>query len=186
MPEDVSLFSLVDWSPLHLVLPLVIAQRIGELRVARRNQKKLVERGAVEVGSGHYPAIVALHSLWFVAMIAEIIVLSRVINPFWIGLLLIFLCAQGLRYWTIRTLGERWTTRVYVIPGEKPVTGGPFRYLRHPNYVAVVTELLVLPLIFSCYVTAVAFSLVNAVLLTIRIRTEERAWNDYAESKQHT
>ena len=183
MPEEISLFSLVRWSPLHLLLPLVIVQRIGELRIARRNQKKLMGRGAVEVGSGHYPAIVALHTLWFVAMAAEIVILSRAINPFWIGLLLILLSAQALRYWTIRTLGERWTTRVYVVPGEKPVTGGPFRYLRHPNYVAVVTELLVLPLMFSCYVTAVAFSLVNSALLIIRIRTEERAWNEYARTR---
>ncbi len=176
MPEEISLLSLVQWSPLYLLVPLVILQRLWELRIAKRNQKQLTKQGAVEVGRDHYPAIVTLHTLWFVAMIAEIVLLLRPINPFWIGLLIIFLGAQALRYWTIRTLGKRWTTRVFVLPGEKPVTAGPFRYLRHPNYLAVVTELLVLPLLFSCYITAITFSIVNGVLLTIRIRTEEKAW----------
>ncbi len=180
MPDDVSLFSLVRWSPLHLLIPLVILQRLWELRIAKRNEKGLRRRGAIEFGRNHYPAIVTLHTLWFVAVIAEIILLSRPANPFWPGLVAIFLAAQWLRYTTIRTLGGRWTTRILVLPDEKPVTAGPFRYLRHPNYTAVITEILVFPLIFSCYITAITFSLVNAVLLTIRIRAEERAWRETA------
>ena len=183
MPDETSLFSLVHWSPLHLLIPLVILQRIWELRIAKRNQKQLAQKGAVEVGRGHYPAIVTMHTLWFVSMIAEIMFLLRPISPFWIGLLIIFLGAQGLRYWTIRTLGNRWTTRVFVLPGEKPVTSGPFRYLRHPNYLAVVTEFLVLPLLFGCYVTAITFSVVNGILLSIRIRAEEKAWKEIMNSE---
>lgn len=182
MPDDVSLFSLIRWSPLHLLIPLVVIQRIMELRIARRNERQLRDRGAVEYGRDHYPAIVALHTLWFVAMIAEIVILSRPINPFWIGLLAIFLGAQGLRYLTIKALGGRWTTRILVLPGEKPVRTGPYKYLRHPNYLAVVTEILVLPLLFSCYITAITFSLINAILLAIRIRTEEQAWKSAGSS----
>lgn len=185
MPDDVTLWSLIRWSPLHALIPLVIVQRIWELRIAKRNQARLKAAGAVEFGSAHYPAIVALHTLWFVSIIAEIYFLSRPVNPFWIGLLVAFLAAQGLRYWTIRTLGERWTTRVFVLPGERPVTGGPFRYLSHPNYLAVVAELLVFPLLFSCYITAVTFSLVNAIVLTVRIRTERRAWLELGAEEAH-
>lgn len=176
MPEDVSIFELIKWSPLHLLLVLAIVQRLSELRVSKRNDRKLREKGAIEFGKDHYPAIVALHTLWFVVMIAEIVVLSRPVNPFWPVLVPIWFAAQGLRYWTLRTLGDRWTTRVLVLQGETPITGGPFKYIRHPNYLAVIVEILVLPLIFSCYITAVTFSLVNAILLTIRIRTEGRAW----------
>ena len=181
MPEETTIFSLILWSLLHLLIPLAILQRLSELRIAKRNETALRKRGAVEYGRDHYPAIVTMHTFWFIVMIAEIIILSRPVNPFWQVLLPVWLGAQGLRYWTLRTLGERWTTRVLVIPGEKPVTGGPFRYLRHPNYLAVVVEILVLPLIFSCYVTAITFSLVNAVMLRIRIRTEERGWREVAQ-----
>ena len=183
MPEQITLFSLIKWSPLHILIPLAILQRISELRVAKRNERGLRERGAIEFGKDHYPAIVTMHTLWFIFMIAEIIILSRPINPFWPVLLPIWLGAQGLRYWTLRTLGTRWTTRVFVVPGETPVTGGPFRYLRHPNYLAVVIEILVLPLIFSCYITAITFSLINGLLLWIRIRAEERGWREVGRGK---
>ncbi|MGE3801147.1 MAG: isoprenylcysteine carboxyl methyltransferase family protein [Candidatus Kapaibacterium sp.] len=182
MPENVTLLSLIQWSPLQILILLTILQRIAELRTAKRNERGLRGRGAVEFGRDHYPAIVTMHTFWFIVMIAEIVLLSRPVNPFWPVLLPIWLGAQGLRYWTLRTLGERWTTRVLVVPGEKPVTGGPFNYLRHPNYLAVVVEILLLPLIFSCYITAIVFSLINAVLLWIRIRAEERGWREVGGS----
>jgi methyltransferase len=173
--QQYSFFDLVDWSPLHLLIPLVIVQRLWELRLARRHQRALQARGAVEVGAEGYPQIVTLHVLWFVGMVLEIFFLSRQINSFWPIPLALFLLAQGLRIWTIRTLGERWTTRVLVLPKTPPVTGGPFRFLRHPNYTAVAVELLVFPLIFSCYVTAFTVSIINAFLLRKRIRIEEKA-----------
>jgi methyltransferase len=175
MPDTISLLDLINWSPLQLLLPLMIVQRIWELRLAKRHEKVLRARGAVEVGARHYPQIVALHVLWFIGMGAEIFFLSRPINPLWPALLLIALLAQGLRYWTIRTLGERWTTRVLVVPGAKAVTGGPYRFLRHPNYIAVMFELFFFPLIFSAYVTAITVSIINAVLLRRRIAVEEQA-----------
>jgi methyltransferase len=175
MPDSISLLELVNWSPLHLLIPLMIVQRIWELRIAKRHEKALRARGAVEAGAGHYAQIVALHVLWFVGICAEIFYLSRPINPFWPALLLIALLAQGLRYWTIRTLGERWTTRVLVVPGAKAVTQGPYRYFRHPNYIAVMFELFFFPLIFGAYITAITVSIINAFLLRGRIRIEEKA-----------
>ncbi len=169
------MFDIIQWSPLHLLIPLVVAQRIWELRLAARNERVLRRKGGVEVGRDHYGAIVATHTLWFVGMIFEIIWLTRPINPFWYALLAIFLAAQGLRYWAIRTLGERWNTRILIVPGAKAVARGPYAWLKHPNYLAVIVELLVFPMIFSAYVTAVAVSLINAVLLRIRIRAEEQA-----------
>ncbi|MBS1913205.1 MAG: hypothetical protein JST22_14550 [Bacteroidetes bacterium] len=180
VPEETSslsyLLSIAQWSPLHAVILLVIAQRILELRLSKRNEKRLRERGAVEVGADHYPAIVTLHVLWFAGMIVEVVLLTRSINPFWPALLAILLLAQWLRYWAIRSLGPSWTTRVLVVPKSRPVTNGPYRYLRHPNYIVVATELFVLPVMFGAYVTAVTVTIINAILLLIRIRAENRAW----------
>ena len=141
----------------------------------------MLSRGAVEVGAEHYGQIIALHVMWFIGMIVEIVILSRPVSPFWPALLVIFLLAQALRFWTMRTLGDRWTTRVLVLPRTKPITSGPFRLLRHPNYIAVIVELLVLPLIFSAYVTAVTASIINAFLLRRRIKVEEKAMRGIAD-----
>lgn len=169
------LLALVSWSPLHLLIPIVIVQRAVELRIARRNEAAARARGAVEYGRDHYAAIVALHTLWIIGMIAEIVVLTRAINPFWPALLAVWLAAQGLRYWAIRSLGPQWNTRVLVVPSEKAVVAGPYKWLRHPNYLAVVIELITLPVLLGAYLTGITASLFNAVLLVIRIRTEERA-----------
>jgi methyltransferase len=185
MPDSISLFELVNWSPLHLLIPLMILQRIWELRLAKRHEKALRARGAVEAGAPHYPQIVALHVLWFIGICAEIFFLSRQINPFWPALLLIALLAQVLRYWTIRTLGERWTTRVLVVPGAKAVTGGPFKLVRHPNYVAVMFELFFFPLIFGAYVTAITVSIINAFLLRKRIVVEEKALKEIGKGYEN-
>ena len=169
------LFETFTWSPLHLLVPFVIIQRIVELRVSRRNTVWLRSRGAIEVGAEHYPTIVAVHVLWFVSMIVECIVLTRVVSEFWIPLLVLFLLAQVLRYWTIATLGRRWSTRVLVLPKAKRITTGPFAFVRHPNYIAVMIELATLPLMLGAFITAVAISIVNAIVLRRRIMVEEQA-----------
>jgi methyltransferase len=163
------------WSPLHLLIPVMILFRLLELRSAKRNHEQLVARGAVEIGANHYPAFVVLHVLWFVGMIVEVLFLTRPINPFWPALLPIFIGARLLRFTAMRALADRWSTRIMVLPGAQPVSTGPYRYLRHPIYVAVVAELISLPLIFSAYVTAITIALLNAILLRIRIRAEEKA-----------
>jgi methyltransferase len=161
----------------YLVLVgLVVLERLAELVVARRNLAWARERGAVEYGRGHYPWIVAAHVSLLVAAPAEVGLLERPFLPAlgWPMLALVLL-AQGLRWWCIGTLGRRWNTRVLVVPGLPLVEAGPYRWLRHPNYVAVVAEGVALPLVHTAWVTALAFTLANAVLLGVRIRAEDRA-----------
>lgn len=159
-----------------LLVLLVAVQRLVELAVSKRHERSLRARGAAEAGAGHYPVMVALHTLFLLSCVVEVWWLDRPFVP-WLGwtALAVLVAAQGLRYWTISTLGERWTTRVLVPPGEPLVAGGPFRYLRHPNYLAVALEIAALPLVHGAWLTAVVFSLANALLLRVRIGVEERA-----------
>lgn len=164
-----------SWSPLHALVPLVIAQRLIELRISKRNAVWLRSRGAVEYGGDHYPTIVAVHVTWFAAMIVECVMLERTIPDYWMPMLVLFVLAQALRYWAIRTLGRRWNTRIYVLPKAKRITSGPYRYVDHPNYIAVMIELATLPLMLGATITAVAISVVNAIVLRKRILIEEKA-----------
>ena len=158
---------------------LVALQRLAELAVSRRNEARLRARGAVEAGGGHYPVMVALHTAFLVACLAEVWLLEPPFVPLLAAAALaVLLAASGLRAWTLATLGGRWTTRVLVLPEEEPVAAGPYRYLRHPNYLAVALEVAALPLVHTAWATALAFSVANALLLRVRIRTEERAWRE--------
>ncbi|HLE85763.1 MAG TPA: isoprenylcysteine carboxylmethyltransferase family protein [Thermoanaerobaculia bacterium] len=155
---------------------LVALQRLAELALSRRHERRLRSRGAVEVGDGHYPWMVALHAAFLVSCLAEVWWLARPFVPALAAIALaVLVAATGLRIWTLRTLGGRWTTRVLVLPGEALVTGGPYRHLRHPNYLAVVLEVAALPLVHTAWATALAFSAANALLLRVRIGVEERA-----------
>lgn len=158
------------------LIALVGVERLVELVVSARNTRLCRAAGGVEHGRGHYPAMVALHTAFLVALIAEPALLDRPFLP-WLGgpALAVALGAQALRWWTIATLGSRWNTRVFVIPGGARAVGGPFRYLRHPNYLAVVIEGVALPLIHSAWLTCIAFTVLNALLLRVRIRVEDEA-----------
>ena len=153
-----------------IVLALVTVQRLGELVLARRNTGRLLARGAVEVGAGHYPLIVGLHGAWLAGLWA--LGWDQPISLPWLAL---FIALQLLRVWVIATLGERWTTRIVVLPGAPLVRRGPYRLLDHPNYAVVVAEIAVLPLAFGLIGYAILFSLLNAAVLWIRIRAETRA-----------
>lgn len=158
---------------------LVALQRLGELAVSRRNEARLRSRGAVEAGAGHYPVMVALHTGFLAACAAEVWLLDRPFVPaLAAAALAVLLAASALRVWTLATLGGRWTTRVLVLPEEDPVTGGPYRHLRHPNYLAVALEVAALPLVHAAWLTALVFSAAGALLLRVRIRAEERAWRE--------
>ena len=159
-----------------VLVVLVAVERLLELRVARRNLAWARSRGGVEYGAEHYPAMVALHVGLLVGSVAEVWLLNRAFYP-WLGwpMLALVVGAQALRWWCIRTLGPQWNTRVVVVPGAPLVTGGPYRYARHPNYVAVVTEGFALPLVHTAWITATVFSVCNAVLLRRRIDVENRA-----------
>ncbi len=154
---------------------LVALQRLFELRLANRNAAALLKRHAVEAGKAHYPLMVALHTLFLAACVAEVWLLSRPLFA-WLAVpgLVVFVAAQALRYWAIRSLGDRWTTRVLFVPGTLEVVRGPYRHVRHPNYVAVISEIAAIPLVHTAWLTAIVFSLANSLLLAERIRVEEQ------------
>jgi methyltransferase len=167
-----------------LVLALA-CQRLAELAVSRRHERALRERGAVEHARGQMPVMIALHAGWLVAMLAEVFVLERTFEP-WLGAsaLAVLAVGQGLRLWAISALGERWTVRVLTWPGEHAVASGPFRYIRHPNYLGVWLETVALPLVHGGVITAAVFGVAQAAMLAVRIRAEERALrshSNYAE-----
>jgi methyltransferase len=160
---------------LILAVALVATQRLLELALARRNERKTRAKGAVERGRKHYPFIVALHSLWLVSVLVEGTLRGPELPTLWPVPLALFLLVQPLRYWAIFSLGESWNTKILIVPGMKLVRQGPYKYLNHPNYIAVIVEILTFPLIFGAWVTALVFTALNAILLSIRIQEENRA-----------
>jgi methyltransferase len=162
---------------LYLVfIALLVVERLCELVLSTRNARRVMALGGVEVGQRHYRVMTVLHTAFLFSCVGEVLLLHR---PFpgalgWaaLGGALI---AQGLRYWAIATLGYRWNTRIIFVPGAAPVTAGPYRFVRHPNYVAVILELLAVPLIHGAYLTAIVFTAANAMMLLVRIRAEEAA-----------
>ena len=153
-----------------LLLGFVTLQRLGELWLARRNTRRLLARGAHEVAPEHYPLIVLLHAAWLLGL--WWLAWDDRVHPLWLGA---YALLQVMRGWILGSLGERWTTRIIVLPGAPLVRRGPYRWLPHPNYLLVVGEIAVLPLVFGLEAYAVVFSLLNAAVLTVRIRAEHRA-----------
>jgi methyltransferase len=159
-----------------LLIGAVAVERLAEVVVAERHRSVSKECGGVEFGAGHYPAMVTLHTALLAGCLLEPVLLHRPFIPAlgW-PMLLIAVAAQALRWWCITTLGYQWNTRVIVIPGAERVTGGPYRFLPHPNYVAVIAEGIALPLVHTAWITALVFTILNAVLLRTRIHVENRA-----------
>jgi len=160
-----------------ILLSFVTAQRLAELAYARRNEVRLRARGAVEYAPEHYWLIVALHGAWLVGL--WLTAGQKPPRPIW---LLTFIVLQVLRLWVLATLKERWTTRIIVLPEAPLVGNGPYRFIRHPNYAIVAAEIFVLPMVFGLYAYAIAFTLLNAALLGVRIRAENRALRIAASS----
>ena len=156
--------------PAYLVLALVTLQRLGELLLAERNTRRLLARGAHEVARGHYPYMVAVHAGWLAALW-----LLGPGPPIHVIPLIVYAALQVVRVWVIATLGERWTTRIIILPGEPLVRHGPYRWLDHPNYLIVIAEIAVLPLVFGLAVVAGFFSVLNAIVLWVRLREENEA-----------
>ena len=152
------------------LIAFLIVQRLAELGLAQWNTVRLRATGAVEFGASHYPLIVALHAFWLLGL--WMLGHNRDLNPLW---LVVFILLQAGRVWVIASLGSRWTTRVIVMPGSAAVAGGPYRWLRHPNYVVVTLEIAVVPLALGLPLFAMVFSLANAALLAFRIRVENKA-----------
>ena len=158
------------------VVAAVGLERLAEMVVSKRHAAWAFARGGVESGRGHFPVMVLLHTALLVGSVAEVVVADRPFIP-WLGwpMLVSVALAQGLRWWCISTLGPQWNTRVIVVPDATLVAAGPYRLLRHPNYVAVVVEGFALPLVHTAWVTAAAFTVLNRALLSVRIRVEEQA-----------
>lgn len=160
-----------------LIFGFLSVQRLLELRLARANERWAREQGATEYGREHYPLFFLLHPGWMLGILLEGRRSGARVN--WLALAL-FVLAQPLRYWVIRTLGRYWNTRILIVPGGERVTGGPFRLLRHPNYAVVALELAAAPLAVGAWRTALAFSVLNAALIVlIRLPAEERALQAY-------
>ncbi len=155
----------------HILVALIVLQRLVELAVARINTRRLLAAGGVEHGAGHYPLMVALHVVWIVCL-AVFVPADAALDPL---LFLLFLLTQVARVWVIVSLGRFWTTRVIAVPGAPLVARGPYRWLRHPNYLIVVAEIALVPLIAGAWQIAVAFSIANAAMLWHRIRIENAA-----------
>lgn len=161
-----------------VILALVTLQRLGELWLSNRNTRRLLAQGAHEHAPGHYPLIVAVHVLWLAALwwLAP----GRGVDAFWIAM---FVLVEIGRIWVIAALGPRWTTRIIVLPNAPLVRSGPYRFVDHPNYMIVAAEIAVLPLVFGLWQLALVFSLLNAVILWVRVRAENRA---LAESRSRS
>jgi methyltransferase len=153
-----------------VILALVTAQRIGELWLSNRNRRRLFGRGAYEVATGHYPLLVAVHVLWLAAL--WVLAPGRPVRPLWLAA---FVLLEICRIWVIASLGDRWTTRIIILPGAALVRRGPYRFVNHPNYWVVGGEIAVLPLMFGFWDMALLFSALNAAVLSVRIREENKA-----------
>jgi methyltransferase len=156
-----------------ILLTLVVLQRLAELVVAHRNTKLLMHAGATEIGAAHYPLIVSVHAAWLLALFAWVALVAQPLSTAW---LLVYIALQVFRLWVMLTLGRFWTTRI-IVPREMPlIRRGPYRFLRHPNYVVVGFEIAVLPLVIGAWPLAIIFSLLNAAILKVRITAENRSF----------
>ncbi len=167
-----------------LLVTILIAQRGLELLLAEKNRRWSLANGGVESGQGHYPVVVGMHVLYYAALVIERLWFSRTWDPawpLWLGMLVL---AQVLRIWVLVTLGPLWNTRIMVIPGRSLVKSGPYRYVRHPNYVVVCIELAVVGILCGAYITALCFTIANVLVLRVRIREEELALERSTDGQQ--
>jgi methyltransferase len=172
----------MSWTPdrtrmLYLgLIGLVVVQRLAELALSTRHERRLRRRGGTEAGASHYPWMVAMHAAFLASAPLEVYALDRpFVPPLALSMLALLGCATALRAWAILTLGERWTTRVICLPGAELVASGPYRWMRHPNYLAVAVEIVALPLVHAAWCTALVFGAANAFLLRSRIAVENAA-----------
>ncbi|WP_411335097.1 isoprenylcysteine carboxyl methyltransferase family protein [Metabacillus indicus] len=169
-----------------LFLTIMILQRLSELVLAKRNEKRMLNLGGQEHGKSHYPWIVALHSLFLLSFLMEVQLFDKQLSPLWMVILPIIVFTQIIRYWAVFSLGPYWNTKIIIVPDLEVVAKGPYKYMRHPNYLVVAVEILFLPILFQAYATAVTFTLLNAVILSIRIPAEERALAEHTADYDET
>ncbi|PID02228.1 isoprenylcysteine carboxyl methyltransferase [Sporosarcina sp. P2] len=163
------------------VFIIVVMQRLVELVVANRNEKWIRSKGAIEIGASHYKWMVLMHTAFFISLLIEVLLFNRSLSPFSGAFVAVFLLMQVLRVWCLLSLGKFWNTKILILPGANVRKKGPYRWIRHPNYVIVTTELIVLPLLFSAYFTAGLFLILNIWMLSVRIPAEERALREFTD-----
>ncbi|MCR2820186.1 isoprenylcysteine carboxyl methyltransferase family protein [Lederbergia panacisoli] len=161
-----------------ILLLIVIMQRLVEVKIAKRNEQWMLQNGAKEYGQNHYSLMVLMHTGFFLCLILEYVTRKPLLNTFWLVFLIIFLIVQIARMWVIATLGKFWNTKIIVLPRTNVVKKGPFKYVKHPNYIIVTIELFVIPMIFNLYITALLFFIMNQIILRVRIPIEEKALRD--------
>ena len=157
-----------------LFILFLITQRLSELYIASRNQKWLLSQGAIEYGKNHYPYIVALHTLFIISIIVEYILRGN--TPINYIFLILFALLLLFKFWALSSLGKYWNTKIFRVPGSGPVKKGPYKLFKHPNYFIVVCEIAIIPLVFNLYYTAIIFTVLNAIMLSVRIKVENKVW----------
>ncbi|MFE8702166.1 isoprenylcysteine carboxyl methyltransferase family protein [Cytobacillus sp. FJAT-54145] len=162
-------------------ISFIITQRLFELVIAKRNEKWMKQQGAKEFGRSHYLVMVSIHTLFFLFYIWEVLTFEKQLSFTWPILLPVFLLTQLGRIWAITSLGRYWNTKIIVLPNAKIIKKGPYQFLKHPNYVIVTIEFIILPLLFQAYITACLFTFLNMLILSIRIPAEEKALKELTE-----
>jgi methyltransferase len=157
-----------------LFILFLIAQRLSELYIASRNEKWLRGQGAIEYGQSHYPYIVALHTLFIMALIAEYMLRGN--TPINYIFLILFALLLLFKFWALSSLGKYWNTKIFRVPGSGPVKKGPYKLFKHPNYFIVICEIAIIPLVFNLYYTAIIFTVLNGIMLSVRIKVENKVW----------
>ncbi|MGF7532874.1 isoprenylcysteine carboxyl methyltransferase family protein [Bacillus mexicanus] len=162
-----------------LLIAILIAQRAAEMAVARQNEQKVKQQGAMEFGESHYPYMIIMHILFFLSLMAEVLLMNKQPSSWWIAIAVAIATVQAVRYWALCSLGSYWNTKILVVPGAELVKKGPYKWMKHPNYTVVILEIVLIPLLYQAYVTMCLFSILNAAMLTVRIRTEDKALEEY-------
>jgi len=157
-----------------LFILFLITQRLSELYIASRNEKWLLSQGAIEYGKNHYPYIVALHTLFIISIIVEYMLRGN--TPINYVFLVLFALLLLFKFWALSSLGKYWNTKIFRVPGSGPVKKGPYKLFKHPNYFIVVCEIAIIPLVFNLYYTAIIFTVLNAIMLSVRIKVENKVW----------
>lgn len=165
----------------YIFIILIILQRLCELVVAKRNEKWMKTRGAIEFGQAHYRIIVFIHAMFFIILLLEVKAWQTELSPAWPLLLSVFILTQFLRIWSITSLGKYWNTKIIILSGAPIVEKGPYRFFKHPNYLVVALEFMIIPFMFQAYFTALLFTVLNGVILFVRIQAEEKALCELTE-----
>ncbi|MEH7300636.1 isoprenylcysteine carboxyl methyltransferase family protein [Neobacillus drentensis] len=167
--------------PFLVLFGVIISQRVIELLIAKSNERWMKKNGAIEFGVKHYRYMVGMHILFFIVFFGEKVWLNRGLSPIWPLLLTVFIVTQLVRLWAITSLGKYWNTKILVLADAKVIRKGPYRFIKHPNYFVVAIELLVVPLLFSSYITSILFTMLNVMILSRRIPEEEKTLQDLTE-----